>query len=831
MGRRSALLYPQKEDAMNHTLHHLRWLLCRFRWALAGYAVLWAAFTVCVWLLPATPDSWKLFISGAGGLMLFGAFLLLDVVWQDQAPGTDTFWRTRPPRWYSVWVSQLLCGLLICLPPAVCWMVNGLMLLNTGAQWRQTVPDLLYPAVFVLAAAGLGSFARRWVAYALTLLLATGCWIGGRELFLWAHRKGAGSLRTSTVSLETVWLISMLILLTVVLLSWAAGMRRAGVWRRGAAAILTGLAAPFIAFHLAPPSRDETILLHLVVADAEAKRSPGAQPAGDLVLHGVPENSVAVIEWSNVGVAATVDGPGLVWDSDHPIPRKSNDWHLSNHSADFPGGLPELARCDATEVTGELIRGLLPAGVRWYKNRTASGSFRNLPAPAFQLRNREDESVLPPLWLKGDTRGLLLSVRPLMRVPLTAGAAGAGSGGRVRLDRFGYDGPSLSFTAGLWLAANGSSAVPPAGRMISGFFDETAVPVIYLPALSMAVLITGGTNSGGGMRPWQCTARIVSATFVMPAAESAPGMIFSPETLRGAELLLFAPVITGNFRVRLPEGPQRFPARDSEYSSAALDRSFRRFSDPARGAGVSELNERAEFMRRLLITPRGYRHGARYFVDGKAVEWWHWLSEEHVPDLIAAVRRDPEWMDCAWMTPLEPKLRPVALDLVRSTVHPLPASVVASAAAIAAPQDYARLRHHALLAKWGVQWPGRYAELYRRLRALPGFDWKQLARTHFMAIQTPAVEHDNSHHTAFYRQPDPAGPIVATFAALAGDIVALSRVVDGHGRESLLANEREELFALIEGLPPSGPERDSWLTANSSFLEWDESKGRYRIRQ
>lgn len=105
---------------MNHTLHHLRWLLWRYRFSLAGSAVCWAALIVCVWRMPASEDAWKFILPATGGLLLFGAFVLLDAVWQDHAPGTDTFWRTRPPRWRALWASQLLFGLTVCAPPAVC---------------------------------------------------------------------------------------------------------------------------------------------------------------------------------------------------------------------------------------------------------------------------------------------------------------------------------------------------------------------------------------------------------------------------------------------------------------------------------------------------------------------------------------------------------------------------------------------------------------------------------------------------------------------------------------------------------------------------------------
>jgi hypothetical protein len=831
LGRRQALLHPQEEDAMNHTLHHLRWLLRRFRWALIFYALAWAALTVCVWLGPMTANSWQLFLPVTGGLMLFGAFLLLDAVWQDHAPGTDTFWRTRPPRWHSVWASQFLCGLLVCLPPVVCWLVNGFMLHNTASQWRQTAPDLLYPAGFVLAVAGLGSFARRWMPFVLIMVLAVACWLGGLGLFQWLLRKGGGYLRNSLVSMETVWRLALLILLITVLLCWAAGMRRPGVWRRAVLAAVACLAAPFLAFVMAPSPPDETLVVELAVNTAR-KRS-AEQPAGDLVFRGVPQDRVAVLVESTVGVATAPDGLGLFSNyTPYDGRRRKQEWHLFFRPGGFPNGTAELSRSDASEVTGPLIRALLCGNVRWYKNREETSAVHDVKTPEFDLINDDiTAGTLPPLWLKGDASGLLLSARKLVGIPLAAGASGASGGCRVRVERLRYDRQAMELNASIWLASNLSGPVQPEGRTIRGFHAEPVFPVLYLPAVPMAVLITGESRTGG-MRPWQCTVHRIVTTIAMPDAESVQGTAYSQETLRGAELLIFAPVVTGKFRVRLPEGPQQFPLK-AERDRNLLREGVRKWGLPATGGTIPDLKARSEFVKRLLLTPRGYQDARVWVNNDREIEWWHWLSEEHVPDLIAAVHRDPEWMAYIWRTPLEAKLRPAALELLRTSTRPLPVSIVASAASIATAEDYGRLSHHALQADGADNWSfiPFHREMFRRLRALSGFNWQRTVRTRFLALQTPAVVYNDSHHTAYYRQPDRAGPVVAIYAALAGDNAALSEVLDGFARESLMPDEREELLALIEGLPSAGPERDSWLTANSSFLEWDQSKGQYRIRK
>ena len=797
---------------MNHTLHHLRWLLWRFRFPLAGYAVCWAALVVWVWRMPASEDAWKFIVPATGGLLLFGAFVLLDAVWQDHAPGTDTFWRTRPPRWRAVWASQLLFGLTVCTPPAAGWLVNGLLMRNTGAQWLQAAPELLLFAGPLFAVAGLASFARRWPAYTLTLVLAVACWMGGRESFLGMLDPTPGTTTIRNVSRDTVWLLTALLMLLTLLLCWAAGMRRPRVWRRAVAAGVAFVAAPFLAFQLAPAVADDSITLDIAVRGEGFVPQSGDQSAGDLVLRGVPSGSVAVMTWSEMGVAAAADG---IAQSSEPIsyprgPYRVPGWFLFNHTHGLPNNMLGRARVDSTKVAGQFIRGLLPGGARWYKNDPGISQWT--PDSGQLIIGNEDAASVepPPLWLKGEAGGVFLSATRLVSIPLAAGAGGAGCGCRVRLERLEYSGESLAFTASLWLASRGVSPIQPEGKTISGFLAESALPVLYFPAVPMAILLTQESQSGA-MRPWQCIAQRIATAVRMPDAESVNGAAFTAETLRGAELILCAPLVTGTFRVRLPEGPQQFRRRAGGSGETAIRIELERFSQPAEIAGHN-LEQRAELLRRILKLPGGYWFS--HYGPRREVPWWTWLTDDLVPDLTAAVRRNAKWMNLAWKAGQETKLRPVALELVRTVQKPLPASVVASAAAIARPEDYATLSRHAMLAivEGGIADPCPSSELFRRLRALPGFDWKRPVLARWLADSQ-----SNNNDRA------------AVFASLAGSTEALQAALSNSTlmKEHLTLAERDELFALIEDLPPAGPERDAWLESNFNFLTWDEARGKY----
>src|SRR5687768_15218703 len=156
---------------MSHTLHHLRWLVRRFRLPVILSALLWLSLTVIVWTVPVT--NWDgLFPLAHVALMIPGCLLVVPMVWQDGATGTDTFWRTRPPRWRSVWLSQVLFILFCAAGPAIlCWMANGLLMQHTAAQWKYGALDLLLIICPLLGLAGAVSFSRGWKT--LVVLLAT----------------------------------------------------------------------------------------------------------------------------------------------------------------------------------------------------------------------------------------------------------------------------------------------------------------------------------------------------------------------------------------------------------------------------------------------------------------------------------------------------------------------------------------------------------------------------------------------------------------------------------------------------------------------------------
>ena len=140
---------------MRHALHECLWLLRRRRALLILHALAWCALTWVSWAYDEESGSRIGFGILHLVLVAMTGALALDAGGAAPAAGTQTFWRTRPPRWRMVWLAQVLYILLALMGPALlCWAVNGLLLDQTAAQWRAGLmaPAMLFAALLVLAA-------------------------------------------------------------------------------------------------------------------------------------------------------------------------------------------------------------------------------------------------------------------------------------------------------------------------------------------------------------------------------------------------------------------------------------------------------------------------------------------------------------------------------------------------------------------------------------------------------------------------------------------------------------------------------------------------------
>ena len=164
---------------MKHLLHHYSWLVYRFWPFLLCYALLWAGVDLAVWLSSKWLNSDDVAYSVHLWLPLGGAMVLSRALMADPVPGTVAFWRTRPPRWRSLWGSQFLFLLTVSSPPVLCWLANGWMMDNTPDQWLASLADVTLILCPLLAVATVCSFARNWYFFSIGVVAFAVCWLGG----------------------------------------------------------------------------------------------------------------------------------------------------------------------------------------------------------------------------------------------------------------------------------------------------------------------------------------------------------------------------------------------------------------------------------------------------------------------------------------------------------------------------------------------------------------------------------------------------------------------------------------------------------------------------
>ncbi len=809
---------------MNRALHHFLWLGRRFRNVLLPYALSWAALTAASWLMPVEAEGSVLFWMLPALLMCWAALVLADMQWADPGRGTDTFWRTRPVRWPQVWAAQVL--FLMCFlagPPILCWVANGLLMHNTGVQWAYATFDLLYILVPLFLLAGAASFSTGWYSFISSLLFLLLCLGGG--WFLTGNRPGQGYFEVGTGNLLRVsdgianallWQLRAsfgfaAMMSLAVLLIWAWGLRVSRpAWRM----IFTGLvfvALPPVALRYLPVSSFPTpMILEADWTSPGGTLPAGAQDVGALFFRNLPPETLAIIEGNSGlllrknGVADGLDTAG--WEPVFLIQQDT----LPNF------GTP---RSILIEVADALLKSRLPVATRWYREGDPPGG-----PPRIVINEQEKawygrkpiptSTPLNPVTgkLEGYLGGSLVSVVELVSVPLEAGASAAKNGMHVRIPEISADGEKLRISMELRTAC-GLYPVPPGGFHGTDTFLPYSSPVLYLPALPAALLMKNRIN-GGGFLSLQTRASLQSLDVTMPEEEVERGFRFTPETLKGARMILYGAASQGVFEVNLPAAPRTFlPKRLRENTDDAA----RLMSLPP-DLSLRRLKAMGPRLIPLLLQHSWGENGPPADPEKFRVLEPEARLADYLPDLALTIKKDPRWMNTAWRTGLADKLGDPALSLLRDRRLPLPESLVAAAAARATPEDYRALHLHALQAvpmakpdedPSGVS-PG--TALWSRLRALPGYDWRGTVLTKW--------------RRAFTESRSAAGlPLeLRAAAALAGDSDALNLLLDTEPPPA-----PPEVAAMIEGLPAEESARPAWLRKHRGHFTWDVASGRYRV--
>jgi hypothetical protein len=505
---------------MRHVLHEFLWLVRRRRVMLIVQALLWATLTAAAWNYAELFGVARLSAILHFALLFMAGALALEAGDAVPAAGTTSFWRTRPPRWHSVLFAHV-CYVVVCLagPAMVCWVVNGLLLDQTGSQWLEGMmtPAMLIAALLVLVA--LSSLASVWLR-GLGVILICGSFVAAGVSLQWLleeHLTGRESPFSGFPGpLTDPWLfffVASLAPAAGMMLIWAAGLRR--TLNRGvivAAGLWLILAPPLIWLAVRRLGVRELTIAATVPGDAS---SADVRVAGLLKISGVPEGSeIALLE----DLSATWLGLPPSWgDRDEAY----LDWYGVGY------GLSMYSWRSAyfsTPRAGSWLRSQFSGGTRWYSNEPVTEDLQY-----WRLYDWEWQGPLQAR-LNGTAKGRLIAAGSCFSVQLEAGAEAARDGTHLRIVEVKPGERNLRIHLELRHA------------YYSFFSERDPAPhvfVLHLPELSAALL-----RSGEGWMDFQAPQFSGARGFLdisMPDAELAAGARWTSEVLRGAELWHFAP--------------------------------------------------------------------------------------------------------------------------------------------------------------------------------------------------------------------------------------------------------------------------------------------------
>ena len=499
---------------MRHVLHQFLWQVRRRRLLLSIHAALWFILTWLVWALPGTTWTEDLYFHEHAVLLGLTALLALETAGADPARGTDSFWRTRPPRWRPVCLAQVLFVIVALAGPAmVCWLVNGLMLDQTIAQWRAGLAEPVGIVSALLVLTGLRSVARGWTATVVALGVAGGFISAGTALLDYTDSSFMNALTGvnlrfsySTTASGVFFMVACTIPAAAIVGVWAAAMR-------GRVPRLVAICA--VVWCVLGPGLVWISVRGIFVTELQITATvPGETPAagekllGVLKLRGVPKDFDAAT-LDKFLTAIWTEAPEEISNQDRPL--LSLEWP--------PGSRSSLW---LTTQQGQRLRAGFPAATRWYSDGTGEGGGK------FVLKRWAAPGPMPTR-LSGTVTGQLFALATGFAVRLEEGSAAAGDGTRMRIHAVNAGSRNLRIECDIWQSR---SVEQWEGQGVEGIF------ILHLPAAPAAILLNRTERLSFRSLRCGCSRMVLHVT--MPDAELASGSRFTAEVLSGAELWHFA---------------------------------------------------------------------------------------------------------------------------------------------------------------------------------------------------------------------------------------------------------------------------------------------------
>lgn len=721
---------------MNLILHQLKTDLRRFR---SQILLLWIAFAAGPIVLVGSirPEAFA-FVSTMAMLwqVIGGVFLTVSLVQADPLVGTSAQWLGRPIRRCHLFWAKTLFLLGIVLMPRLLfqsagWLARGY---STEMLFCALTESALYAFTVIFSAAVLAALTRDLARF----FLASGILAGG--IFLWLGTVSIllkhGFLERSVTSWrETASLnsskeiMAFTVLAACGLVAWF-GQAYARRWRLAVVMLAAGvLAFPVIAtcwsrnFLKTRLTNARPLSVQIIQTNSVFE---GQKIFAEIAVNGIPEGKVPVVQelqarFSYGGTGISLQ-PNLMFQGAERV-RPEN-------SPQIPHYLKE-------------IKGHFPADTLWFEQRSFWGfepAFRN--EEAFRRFNTQS----PPGELRGSLEVDLYSVRKVAELPLISGSVKTMPGQQAAIRRVSLSDNMIAVfieesMASLKLDRNPLTSMD--ARV--GTPKSRNTYVLFHPKFGEAYLADQRVAGQRGVDAVTGEVRLsFRLAFRYSALRERLAGVSAADWLKEARLWVFVPVYNGtanlmfheeNYTWKVPETSRPWgdnaegikkieeailPPRPTEAQLEAyldtilfnapddlwLENVRNRILPKLSAIGTNGL---PVLIRRLPLPEQQENYLVFPIIR-------QFANREHLPDLLAALERNPRmtrlFVEKGWQA----DAGPVLLRMAGERRRPLPAEALLIVAASKNPETYNDLRWHFVRLRSG------FHRVISSLERCPGFD-------------------------------------------------------------------------------------------------------------
>ena len=821
---------------MNLILHQFKTDVRHFRWSLLA---LWLSFAAVPLLLGLNLVSGQgvAVVDGVVTLwqVLLAVFLVAQLVQADPLVGSSAAWLTRPVRRaHLFWAKSAFMLVCLLVPRLVAQSVIWLLRDYTAHQMIcAALEALLFSGAIVAVTAVLAAVTRDLPRFFLAVGIAVGvmfAWVVVVEMLKragWIHEAAAIWNESASLDLSRT-VLAVAIIGGGATLGWLA-QGRAGLRWVGVTLLAAGLlVSPLIVvlrINILKPRLVPSVPLTLSVwqTNLPAAGEGSQQLYSELIVNGVPTQHVAVAQTLNALILFQGEHRVTV------IPR------LPYSST---GGRPRPADSEQNQNYFRLLRDFFPAQTLWFDSDNRGG----IGMAFYEEQMMKRFTNRPPAGkLSGSAELDLYAVKKVVEAPVRPGRHTIRPGWSVSIQQVKFTGDTITVvvdegTPGLILNRDDVGA----NSYLHGGVSPYCTYVLYHPGSGEAYQVEQ-RNSVNFYRSILSSESHIQfrLRFPYPALREKFAGVTAAEWLREARLVVFVPVYAGTAKLDFHKDdyvwPVNFNNTAQEKKSLAdreaiaqaalppdptaaqvdayLDTLCQNVPDYSEGDFHKLIEDKfiaigtnglTALIRRLPLDPSLEQSFVLPTLRKLA-------TRAHLPELLAALRRDYGvaivFVEKHW----EVEARPVLINKLKDRTRPAPAEALRIVADAKDPQNYEDLRRRFL------HLDSDQHLVIPALEQSPGLDVAALVREAWARSRMGLIN-GNGLAVAAAKQGLPD--------ALTTAIVTMEKSGSKSWKQSELAQ-----LAELTGYTGAATNTLAWLGANLADFQFDATQQRYVLQR